>query len=71
MLVCCMHPIGVLAACVRGGVRQVVCNEGAMVNGLDLSACGTRLFTGDAKGQIRCWDRAVNKQDLAHVEGAR
>jgi WD40 repeat protein len=30
-------------------------NDGGMVNGLDLSSCGTRLFTGDSKGQIRCW----------------
>ena len=46
-------------------------NDGAMVNGLDISACGARLFTGDSKGQIRCWDRGMNKQVLAQVDGAR
>ena len=34
-----------------------------MVNGLDVTGCGNRLFTGDSKGQIRCWDRHHNKQD--------
>ncbi len=46
-------------------------NEGAMVNGLDVTGCGNRLFTGDSKGQIRCWDRHHNKQDLGQVQGAR
>jgi hypothetical protein len=50
---------------------QMLSNEGGMVNGLDVTGCGNRLFTGDSKGQIRCWDRKWNKQDLAQVQGAR
>ena len=50
---------------------QMLSNEGGMVNGLDVTGCGNRLFTGDSKGQIRCWDRKSNKQDLAQVQGAR
>ena len=53
------------------GDQQMLSNEGAMVNGLDVTGCGNRLFTGDSKGQIRCWDRHHNKQDLAQVQGAR